>query len=54
LTSTDTKPAQLEQIRAVLSRAHRDSIQLKLLISPSHARQWETLVAAGLWDKWEE
>lgn len=44
----------IENIRAIFARAHRDHIALKLLISPSHARQWETLAAAGLWDKWEE
>jgi hypothetical protein len=43
-----------EEIRAIFARAHRDHITLKLLISPSHARQWETLAAAGLWNKWEE
>lgn len=44
----------LDEIRAIFSRAHRDRIRLKLLISPSHARQWETLAGMGLWGKWEE
>ncbi len=48
------KLPQLEEIRAIFARAHRDHITLKLLISPSHARQWETLAAADLWNKWEE
>lgn len=43
----------LDEIRAVFARAHETRIPLKLLISPSHARQWETLAAAGLWGKWE-
>lgn len=43
----------LEHIRAIFARAYRERIALKLLISPSHARQWETLAAAGLWNKWE-
>lgn len=53
-SSTKGHQPQLEQIRAVFARAHNDHIALKLLISPSHARQWETLASAGLWDKWEE
>lgn len=52
--SSSEKLPQLEQIRAIFARAHRDHITLKLLISPSHARQWESLAAAGLWNKWEE
>ena len=54
LASTGLKLTPLEEIRAIFSRAYREHISLKLLISPSHARQWETLAAAGLWDKWEE
>jgi hypothetical protein len=46
--------APLEEIRSILAHAHRDHITLKLLISPSHARQWETLAAVDLWSKWEE
>ena len=53
-SSTDGRLPQLEEIRAIFARAHSDHIALKLLISPSHARQWETLAAAGLWGKWEE
>jgi len=51
---TNGRLPQLEEIRAIFARAHRERITLKLLISPSHARQWETLAAAGLWHKWEE
>jgi len=53
-SSPDGKNIPLNELRAVLSRAHRERVDVKLLISPSHARQWETLAAAGLWDKWEE
>ena len=53
-SSNTGKLPQLEEIRAIFTRAYRDHITLKLLISPSHARQWETLAAAGLWNKWEE
>lgn len=43
----------LEQIRKLIAQAHHDNIKLKLFVSPSHAMQWETIAAAGLWDKWE-
>ncbi len=52
--ATDSKPTPIEEIRAIFIRAHRDRITLKLLISPSHARQWETLASAGRWAQWEE
>lgn len=42
------------EIRAIFSRAHRENIALKPIISPSHSRQWEVFSAAGLWDQWEE
>lgn len=44
----------LEQLRALIALAHQRKIALALFISPSHARQWETLAALGLWDRWEE
>lgn len=52
--SAEKSNIPLEEIRAILSRAHREHITLKLLISPAHARQWETLATSGLWNKWEE
>ncbi len=44
----------LSHIRDLLAFAHARGIDLKLLISPSHARQWETLAVDGLWTTWEE
>lgn len=38
----------------LLELAHRQGIRLQLFISPSHARQWETLRAVGLWGQWED
>lgn len=52
--ANDGKPTPIEEIRAIFIRAHRDDITLKLLISPSHARQWETLAIADRWAQWEE
>jgi hypothetical protein len=54
LAPPNSKPSPIEEIRPILSRAYRERIGVKLFISPSHARQWETLAASGLWDKWEK
>lgn len=52
--SRDGKSAPLNEIRAIMSRAYREHINIKLFISPAHARQWETLAVSGLWNQWEE
>jgi len=44
----------LSHVRRLIAYAHAHGIDLKLLISPSHARQWETLAVDGLWPDWEE
>jgi hypothetical protein len=53
--SFDTRDGKtsLDDFREMLSLAHQHHIDLRFFISPSHARQWETLAVAGLWDKWE-
>jgi hypothetical protein len=43
----------LEEYRQALEIAHTRNIDLRLVIGPSHSRQWETLAASGLWDSWE-
>lgn len=45
--------SSLMDFQAILELAQRRHIDLRLFISPSHARQWETLAAANLWDTWE-
>ena len=40
--------------RRILETSQRDGVDLRLLISPSHARQWVALETSGLWDKFEE
>jgi hypothetical protein len=42
-----------EYLRTILRLAHRDNVKLSMLISPAHARQWETLRQAGLWNEFE-
>lgn len=54
LHAINGKNTHMEEIRSIISRAHREHISIKFFISPSHARQWETLAAAGLWGLWEE
>jgi len=49
-----TGSAPLDELRLLLRSAARRGIDLHLFISPSHARQWETLAAAGLWARWED
>lgn len=44
----------LDEFRTMVRLAHQHGIDLRFFIPPSHARQWETLAAAGLWEKWEE
>lgn len=44
----------IRDYRRLLELAHTHTIDLKLFISPSHARQWETLAAAGLWEQFED
>lgn len=44
----------LDELRAMIALAHRKNIALKLFISPSHARQWQVIEAAGLTGKWED
>lgn len=45
--------SSLADLRAILALAQQQKIDLRLFISPSHARQWETLAVAGLWQDWE-
>lgn len=40
--------------RKLLQIAYQDSIDLRIIISPCHVRQWEIIDAAGLWPKLEE
>ncbi len=43
----------IEDLRHLIRISHSHGIKLYLLITPSHARQWETLRVAGLWGKFE-
>ena len=45
--------SSFDELRAMIRLAHQQHVDFRLFISPSHARQWETLAAAGLSDTWE-
>ncbi len=40
--------------KQLLELAYKNKIQLHLFIPPAHARQWEAIYGAGLWQTWEE
>ncbi|MFZ2301536.1 MAG: hypothetical protein WAW10_06670 [Gallionella sp.] len=52
--ATDKAGSSLEDLRAMMQMAHRHHVDLYFFVSPAHARQWETLAIAGLWEQWEE
>ena len=37
----------------ILYYCHKNNIELYMLISPAHARQWELIASAGMWGKFE-
>jgi hypothetical protein len=43
----------IQHLRRILEISYRDGVDLRLFISPAHARQWEALAAAGLWPEFE-
>lgn len=43
----------LQYFRTMVRLAHEKEIALKIAISPSHARIWETLRAGDMWPTWE-
>ena len=49
--SADREP--IAELRRVTALAHERGIELTILIAPAHARQWQTIEAAGLWGQWE-
>ena len=52
--NSQTNHDTYDDFRRILELAHEHALELRLFISPSHARQWETLAAAGLWTNFEE
>jgi len=54
LRSDDGTSRSLSNYRMLLGLAYAKDIDLKIVINPSHARQFETLAAKGLWPTFEE
>lgn len=52
--ATSKAGSSLDDLREMVRLAHQHHVDLRLFISPSHARQWETLAVSGLWEQWEE
>jgi hypothetical protein len=50
----NTGQSSFDYLHLLLDTAYRDNIDLRMLISPSHARLWEALHAVGLWSKFEQ
>ncbi len=50
----DAAATTFDYFRHLVRMAHRQGIDLRLIISPSHAWQWETVQAAGLWPQFEQ
>lgn len=44
----------IDDVRRLIALSHERGIDLVIVIAPAHARQWETIAAAGLWDEWEQ
>jgi hypothetical protein len=53
LVSSQTGYNQFDIFRQFVRLAHEHGTDLRILISPAHARLWETIAQAGLWQKWE-
>ncbi len=43
----------MEEVRDAVAIAYRMKTEMHLFIGPSHARQWETIGASGLWGQFE-
>jgi len=52
-TSSESNPPSVEYYRDILNTCYKNNIDLRIGISPCHARQWETLAASGLWNEFE-
>ena len=50
----DVAAPPMDELRNALATAYQRTLDVRLFISPSHARNWEVIAAAGLWSKFEE
>jgi hypothetical protein len=54
LVAPQTGISRMEEIRRLFATVYRTGINGKIFIGPSHARQWETIAASGLWQAFED
>lgn len=53
-TKNGTTLTPMEEVRDAVAIAYRMKSDMRLFVGPSHARQWETIQASGLWGQFED
>jgi len=53
-TENGNSTTPMQELRDAVSIAYRMKSDMRLFIGPSHARQWETIYASGLWVQFED
>jgi hypothetical protein len=54
ITDPDDPTSPLRMFRRMVRDAHAHDVDMRIVISPSHARIWEVVRAAGMWQTWED
>lgn len=54
LFDSKTGHSNIEEMRFFVASIYQANIEAHLFIGPSHARQWETIAASGLWTQFED
>lgn len=54
LVDPQTGHSRMEELRRLFASIYRTGIDGYVFIGPSHARQWETIAASGLWRQFED
>lgn len=54
VTDSADPTSPLQMFRQMVRDAYAHKVDLRIVISPSHARIWETLRAGGMWQTWED
>lgn len=54
LYDSSGRSPSLDDFRTFIAEARKNRVDLRLFISPSHARQWEIIRAMGLWPTFEQ
>ncbi len=54
ITDTDDVTSPIQMFRQMVRDAYAHGVDLRIAISPSHARLWEVIYAGGMWQTWED